>query len=63
MDKEKIIVVLLIVTILLSVGSMIFTITVNTGGRTFNIVEPTRTDPDDTGSVQLIVQEPAGGAG
>ena len=62
MDKEKIIMVLLIITILLSVGSIIFTLATNTDGR-LNIVEPTRADPDDTGSVQLIVEEPVVGAG
>ena len=63
MDKEKIIMVLLIITILLSVGSIIFTLATNTDERGLNIVEPTRADPDDTGSVQLIVEEPVVGAG
>ena len=62
MDKEKIIVVLLIVTILLSIGSIIFTVTMNTADSQPQEVRSIE-ESESSGSAGFEIITPAGGAG
>ena len=63
--NQKLIVVLLLVTIVLSITSMAVIFTVNTdqpdSGNSANVIN--RPDPDSSGSVLLVVQSPVGGTG
>ena len=62
MDKEKLIMVLLLITIILSVGSIIFTLTTNP-----NVSEPGEVrnieESESSGSAGFEVVAPAGGTG
>lgn len=63
-DKEKVVVTLLLITIILSLVSVI--VTVSTGGEDKTDLGNTsgRADPDDSASVSLVVNAPeTGGAG
>ena len=62
MDKEKIIMILLLITILLSIGSIIFTLTVNT-----RVSEPQEVrsieESESSGTAGFEIVAPVGGAG
>jgi hypothetical protein len=62
MDKEKIVVFLLLVTIILSIGSLIVTFSLNIDKIPKPQIIRGSTSSANAGDVSLVVEQPTGGA-
>lgn len=62
MDKEKIVVVLLLITIILSIGSLIVTFSLNIPDRipTQQVIQGSLSS-ENAGDISLVIKEPPGG--
>ena len=62
MNKEKIVVILLLITIILSIGSLIVTFSLNIPERWPIQTGQVSTPSSNTGNVELVINKPNGGA-